>query len=298
MHIRRTATLISVLSSLSVVLLTGCASVQEETASKRQNPQETIVKIEKKYDSAIGVSLRDESGKVLLEWRSRERFPMTSTVKALACARVYELGLENQSAPIGTVKPVTHSPVYGSAKPSMPLSLKQACRAALSTRDNRAANFVFKLTGGPKALTAWLREKDDTTTRIDRIEPDLNLSGKNDYRDTTTPSNATLNWQRLDTQLPTQAHNQWLADLAANQVAAHLFRANLPQGWILYDRTGAGSDDFSATRAIHAILVNPKGQRYYAALHIKAAPGTSLEQRDHVLKQVIHIIYNTIDIVS
>lgn len=220
---------------------------------------------------------------------------MTSTVKAPACARVYDLELENQGAPISVVKPVTYSPVYGSLEPNTQISLKQACRVLLSSSDNRAANFVFELSGGPKALTAWLREKGDTTTRSDRIEPALNLSGKNEYRDTTTPSNATLNWQRLDTQLSTKAHNQWLADLAANQVADHLFRASLPEGWQLYDRTGAGSDDFSATRAIHAILVNSEGQRYYAALHIKAAPGPPLEQRDTVLKHVIHLIYETID---
>ncbi len=265
------------------------------SASVQQTPQKLIVDLEEKYDVAIGVSLRDQNARVLLEWRSRERFPMTSTVKALACARVYELGLENQSAPISVVEPVTYSTVYGSIEPNTQISLKQACRTALSTSDNRAANFIFKLTGGPQALTAWLREKGDTTTRSDRIEPTLNLSGKNEYRDTTTPSNATLNWQRLDTQLTPKAHHQWLADLAANQIADHLFRASLPEDWRVYDRTGAGSDDFSATRAIHAILVNPEGQRYYAALHIKAAPGTSLEQRDAVLKQAIHVIYETID---
>lgn len=154
---------------------------------------------------------------------------MTSTVKALACARVYELGLENQSAPISVVEPVTYSPVYGSIEPNTQISLKQACRTALSTSDNRAANFIFKLTGGPQALTAWLREKGDTTTRSDRIEATLNLSGKNEYRDTTTPSNATLNWQWLDTQLTPKAHHQWLADLATNKWPTTSFEQVFPK---------------------------------------------------------------------
>ena len=106
--------------------------------------------------------------------------------------RAYELGLENHYAPIKTTPIVPHSPVYGKVDPDTQVTLKEACRAALSQSDNRAANFIFVHTGGPKALTEWLRQKGDNTTRSDRLEPDLNLSGKNEYRDTTTPSNASL----------------------------------------------------------------------------------------------------------
>ena len=228
---------------------------------------------------------------MLLEWRSRERFPLTSTVKALECARVYELGLENHYAPIKTTPIVPHSPVYGKVDPDTQVTLKEACRAALSQSDNRAANFIFVHTGGPKALTEWLRQKGDNTTRSDRLEPDLNLSGKNEYRDTTTPSNASLNWQRFDTQLPESARSQWLADLAANQMAGNLFRSRLPEGWTLFDRSGAGSDEFCATRANHAILVTDKGARYYAAVHLKAPAGTPMEKRDSILQQAIEVVY-------
>lgn len=277
----------------AVSAVTGCATPQNSVSPKlsQQDSQNAIVTIEQKYDSAIGVSLRDAEGKVLLEWRSRERFPLTSTVKALECARVYELGLENRSAPIKTTPVVPHSPVYGTVNPDTKVTLKEACRAALSQSDNRAANFIFVHTGGPKALTKWLRQKGDNTTRSDRLEPDLNLSGKNEYRDTTTPSNASLNWQRFDTQLPKSARSQWLADLAANQMAGNLFRSRLPEGWTLFDRSGAGSDEFCATRANHAILVTDKGARYYAAVHLKAPAGTPMEKRDAILQQAIEVVY-------
>lgn len=165
---------------LGTVVISGCSTVATETAPTSKASQAAIVALEKKYDAAIGVSLRDAKGKVLLEWRSRERFPLTSTVKALECARVYELGLENHYAPIKTTPIVPHSPVYGKVDPDTQVTLKEACRAALSQSDNRAANFIFVHTGGPKALTEWLRQKGDNTTRSDRLEPDLNLSGKND----------------------------------------------------------------------------------------------------------------------
>lgn len=164
----------------AVSAVTGCTTPQNSVSPKlsQQDSQNAIVSIEQKYDAAIGVSLRDAEGKVLLEWRSRERFPLTSTVKALECARVYELGLEKRSAPIKTTPVVPHSPVYGTVNPDTKVTLKEACRAALSQSDNRAANFIFVHTGGPKALTEWLRQKGDNTTQSDRLEPDLNLSGK------------------------------------------------------------------------------------------------------------------------
>ncbi len=281
-----------VLASLALGLAAGCAAAAPQAGEASQR---ALAAIEKEHDAAIGLSLRDANGKVLLEWRSRERFPLTSTVKALECARVYDEGLESRSAPIKTTPVVPHSPVYGEVEPDTRVTLKEACRAALSQSDNRAANFIFVLTGGPEGLTAWLKAKGDDVTRSDRLEPDLNLSGKNEYRDTTTPSNAALTWQRLDGGLSQKAREQWLEDLAANKMAGNLLRSRLPEGWTLYDRSGAGSDALCATRANHGILVAPGGERYYAALHLKAAPGTPLEKRDAILQKAVEVVYRFLE---
>ena len=282
---------------LTLFCLSGCTS---STMTSSLNPmakssQERIIAIEQKYNVRLGVSVRDENGKVLLEWRSRERFPLTSTVKALQCARVYDLGLENVRAPINTVKAVAHSPVLGSIDPKTEISLKEACRAALSQSDNRAANFIFFHTGGPKALTTWLRQKADQTTRSDRLEPDLNRFSPNEYRDTTTPSNATLTWYRLDSSMAQSAQTKWLEDLASNQTAANLLRLYLPKGWLLYDRSGAGSDSNCSSRALHAILVSDEGDRYYVALHLLAPAKTPLMQRDAIMQKAIEVIYRQLN---
>lgn len=254
--------------------------------------QAAVQAIERSQKVAIGLSLRDASGKVLLEWRSRERFLLTSTIKALQCARVYDLGIEQIRAPIGSVAVVAHSPVYADSSPETVVSLKQACRAALSQSDNRAANFIFLHTGGPEALTRWLRQCGDNTTQSNRIEPQLNLSSANDTRDTTTPSNATLNWQRLDKTLSENARAQWLSDLASNQTADHLFRKHLPEGWKLFDRSGASNDSFCSTRAVHALLVDNSGNRYYAAIHLRANTQTKLADRDEILQKAILVVYD------
>ena len=282
---------------LTLFCLSGCTS---NTITSSLNPmakssQERIIAIEQKYNVILGVSARDENGKVLLEWRSRERFPLTSTVKALQCARVYDLGIENVRAPINTVKAVAHSPVLGSIDPKTEISLKEACRAALSQSDNRAANFIFFHTGGPKALTTGLRQKADQTTRSDRLEPDLNRFSPNEYRDTTTPSNATLTWYRLDSSMSKSAQTKWLEDLASNQTAANLLRLYLPKGWLLYDRSGAGSDSNCSSRALHAILVSDEGDRYYVALHLLAPAKTPLMQRDAIMQKAIEVIYRQLN---
>lgn len=185
--------------------------------------------------------------------------------------------------------------MYGLAAPETLISLKQACRAALSQSDNRAANFIFRHTGGPKALTEWIRQQGDSVTRSDRIEPDLNLSSKRDPRDSTTPSNASQLWYKLDTTLLPQARKQWLADLASNQASRNLFDSVLPAGWHVFDRTGAGSSNENTTRAWHAIMLTETGARYYAAVHVRSPAKTELSHRDETLRQVFRILTQVIN---
>ncbi|TZG40077.1 hypothetical protein FZZ93_07460 [Halomonas eurihalina] len=54
--------------------------------------------------------------------------------------------------------------------------------------DNAAANAQIESVGGPEAVTAFLRSIGDDTTRMDRIEPDLNTHDHEGHeRGTTTP---------------------------------------------------------------------------------------------------------------
>ncbi|MEG0678197.1 MAG: serine hydrolase, partial [Comamonas sp.] len=64
----------------------------------------------------------------------------------------------------------------------------ELCEAAVVFSDNTAANVLLDATGGPAALTAWLTEIGDKTTRLDRREPQLNTAIAEDERDTTTPA--------------------------------------------------------------------------------------------------------------
>ena len=68
---------------LGTVFIGGCNTAATVAQQTNKASQEAIVALEKKYNAAIGVSLRDAEGKVLLEWRSRERFPLPVPSKLL-----------------------------------------------------------------------------------------------------------------------------------------------------------------------------------------------------------------------
>lgn len=272
--------------------LSGCALPPSQ--SEKSAPTLPLLQADLRFEAShgveVGLSVRDGAGKVLFESRSRERFALTSTVKALLCAMVYDKGLEKEPHALGPADPAGHAPVLGKSAPAPLLTLQEACRAALSVSDNRAANFVFAHTGGPKTLTAWLRAKSDSCTRSDRTEAVLNDWAPGEWLDTTTPSNASLTWKRLDTTLTTKARGLWLANLSSmalpGPVASHLCT-----GWTVFARTGAGSGEKAATRALQAILVNAKSECFYLALHLVAPAGTSLPAREALLGEVFgHVV--------
>ena len=272
--------------------LSGCAlpPSQSEKSAPTLPLLQADLRFEASHGVAVGLSVRDGAGKVLFESRSRERFALTSTVKALLCAMVYDKGLEKEPHALGPADLAGHAPVLGKSAPAPLLTLQEACRAALSVSDNRAANFVFAHTGGPKTLTAWLRAKGDSCTRSDRTEAVLNDWAPGEWLDTTTPSNASLTWKRLDTTLTTKARGLWLANLSSmalpGPVASHLCT-----GWTVFARTGAGSGEKAATRALQAILVNAKSECFYLALHLVAPAGTSLPAREALLGEVFgHVV--------
>lgn len=141
------------------------------------------------------------------------------------------------------------------------------------------------MTGGPEALTAWLRSRGDDVTRLDRFEPDLNRWHPDDPRDTTTPAAAAALWRTLDGTLRPEARERWLEALEANETAPHLLRAEPAlKHWRIADRTGAGR----GTRAYHARVESPSGEVYFVAIHLVVrAADAGLREKDAVLKECL-----------
>jgi beta-lactamase class A len=219
-------------------------------------------RVETELGMRVGFAVIDTGSGEMRSYRADERFAMASTFKALACATALSAGeavlAKETEKRVGTS-----------------LSTRSLCEITLRTSDNAAANAILKSIGGPSELTAFLLRIGDGTTRLDRYEPELNEATPGDPRDTTTPQAMAETLQRLllDGALEPEARDQLEAWMAANAVADGLLRAELPVGWKIADRSGAGGH---GTRGVVALLQRPVGAPLVVAIY--------MDGRKHPLK--------------
>ncbi|MGE6482039.1 RTG family carbenicillin-hydrolyzing class A beta-lactamase [Psychrobacter namhaensis] len=258
---------------------------------------EAVTNAETELGARIGLAVHDlETGK-RWEYKSNERFPLSSTFKTLACANVLQrvdLGKERMDRVVRFSESnlVTYSPVTEKHVGKKGMSLAALCQATLSTSDNSAANFILQAIGGPKALTRFLRSVGDDTTRLDRWETELNEAVPGDKRDTTTPIAMVTTLEKLlvGETLSIKSRQQLVAWLKGNEVGDALFRKGVPNDWIVADRTGAGG---YGTRAITAVMWPPNRKSIVAALYITETDA-SFEERNAVIAKIGEQIAKTV----
>ncbi|QAU47328.1 class A beta-lactamase [Bradyrhizobium guangzhouense] len=208
---------------------------------------EAFEQLELKCAGRLGVSVLDTTTGAQIHHRGDERFPMCSTFKVLAAAAILKgvgsklEGLERrvriEQADLVEYSPVTSKHVGGDG-----MSLRELCEAAITMSDNTAGNALLKNIGGPAGLTSFARSLGDKTTRLDRIETELNEATPGDPRDTTTPNAMATNFRRLllGDVLLTEGRDQLGKWLIANKTGDSRLRAGVPKGWRVGDKTGAG----------------------------------------------------------
>ena len=172
--------------------LAGCAHRVAAHPKADKALASALAAVEKQSGGRLGVYVYDAGTGGEAGWRAHERFPMCSTFKTLLAAHVLHLAQEGQvdlgrQVAIAQTDLVTYSPVTEKyvGQPGG-ITVLELCEAVVVLSDNTAANLILGATGGPAALTAWLRsEVGDKTTRLDRTEPTLNTAEPGDERDTT-----------------------------------------------------------------------------------------------------------------
>lgn len=251
----------------------GPAPAQAKSADPVQSAAE---RVETTLGMRVGFAVIDTGTGEVHGYRADERFAMASTFKALACAAALSAGdaVLDKKTTIRKADLRPHSPVT-EKRVGTSLSTRALCEITLRTSDNAAANTALKTIGGPPALTDFLRRIGDDTTRLDRYEPELNQATPGDPRDTTTPQAMADTPRRLllDGALEPRARDQLEAWMAANAVAGGLLRAELPKGWKIADRSGAGGHGM---RGIIALLRPPQGAPLVVAIY--------MDGRKHPLK--------------
>lgn len=255
----------------------------EEAATTR------LAALERRHGGRLGVAMLDTGNGRRVGHRADERFLMCSTFKLLAVAAVLarvDHGVEQLGRRIvfGQDALLAYAPVTSHRVGAPGMTVAELCEAAITVSDNTAANLLLASLGGPAAVTAYVRSLGDDATRLDRIEPELNVASPGDLRDTTTPSSmlADLHTLLLGNALSAASREQLATWLRATSTGLEQLRAGMPAGWRVGDKTGSG-----AQRETNDVAIIWPPQRkpllvtaYYAGSTIEA------DERHAVLAEV------------
>ncbi len=219
-------------------------------ASGSDDANERLAELERRHGGRLGVAILDTGNGRCATHRGDERFLMCSTFKLLAVAAVLarvDRGDEHLDRRIvfGREVLLSYAPVTSEHVGSPGMSIVELCAAAMTVSDNTAANLLLARMGGPGAVTRFARSLGDTVTRLDRIEPDLNIASPGDIRDTTTPNAALATLQNLllGNALAAASRAQLIEWLRGCTTGAEKLRAGLPPGWTIGDKTGSGAQN-------------------------------------------------------
>lgn len=206
-----------------------------------------LAALERRHGGRLGVAVLDTGSGRRIGHRVDERFAMCSTFKLLAAAAVLarvDRGAERLERRVvfGKDALVAYSPVTSHRVGAPGMTMAELCHAAITMSDNTAGNLLLHSLGEPAGWTAYARGLGDGTSRLDRIETELNEARPGDPRDTTTPAAmlANLHALLLGTALSDASREQLAGWLRANTTGSARLRAGMPAGWRVGDKTGSG----------------------------------------------------------
>jgi beta-lactamase class A len=231
-----------------LVAPTACGNGDRSTAVSTATPIPTAVsnavfeQLEKSFKARLGVYAVDTGNGAVVAYRADERFAYASTHKVFSAAAVLQrtptAGLDRmvrvEPADVVNASPISSKHAGGS------MTLRELIDAALRYSDNTADNLLFRQIGGPAGLARFLRSIGDTTSHVDRIEPDLNVTAPGDLRDTSTPRAfaADVRAVTLGDVLPPDRRTVLTDTMRANTTGDAVIRAGVPSSWQVADKTG------------------------------------------------------------
>ncbi|WP_175953250.1 PEN family class A beta-lactamase, Bcc-type [Burkholderia sp. BCC0405] len=253
---------------------------------------DALAALERSAGGRLGVCAIDIASGRRVAHRQDERFPFCSTFKAMLSAAVLAQSVERpallqQRVTYTQADLVNYSPV-SKQHVGEGMTVAALCEAAIQYSDNSAANLLIKLLGGPQAVTAYARSIGDDTFRLDRWETELNDAVPGDLRDTTTPAamTASLNALMLGEALPAAQRAQLVAWMRGNKVGDKRFRAGVPAGWTVADKTGTG--DYGTTNDAGAVW-SPSGAPIVLVVYYTQASADARAKED-VIASVARIV--------
>lgn len=284
-----------ILRTIALISLCLIAAATAENAPAADFSKR-MVALEAEHGGRLGVVAIGLENVPELAHRGDERFALCSTFKLLLAAAVaarVDAGKESWDRKISYSQAdlLEYAPITGKPEnvKAGVMTVADLCGAAMQWSDNTAANLLLKSMGGPDALTAFLRTLGDTTSRLDRMEPDLNTNLPDDPRDTTTPRAMATTMKKLllGEALSGKSKQRLIGWLVENKTGDKRLRAGLPADWKVGDKTGTGQN--GAANDV-AIFWPPGKPPIIVAVYFSESKATPAE-RDQVLAEVAHAIH-------
>nr|WP_314087763.1 BKC/GPC family carbapenem-hydrolyzing class A beta-lactamase [uncultured Shinella sp.] len=284
---RRQAIAGALLAIPAVSVLAGAAG-----AASGGTPQEQLAELEARHNGRIGVAIHNLATNARLGHRADERFLMCSTFKALLGGHILarvdrkEEALDRRIV-VKKSDLVDWAPVVEKRVGGKGITIAELCEATITLSDNAAANLLLGASGGPKAVTAFLRGFGDAITRLDRTEPTLNYhETPDDERDTTTPVAMTETLRKLvfTDVLSPRSKAQLAAWLVMNKTGDTRLRAGFPADWMTGDKTGTNGDKAGNANDV-AVAWSPNRGAIVVSAFVEM-PGISGDERNALIAEI------------
>lgn len=257
-------------AAISATLVAGCALRGEPPPQSAL--QADLAALE--HEGRLGVAVFDTGTGAIDGRRLDERFAMCSTFKLVLAAMVLQRGVDARSAPatamLRDADLVSHSPITrqlvadatARGERSAAVDLRTLAHAAQTRSDGTAANLLLRAFGGPSGFGAFCRANGDTTSRLDRYEPEMNDVQPGDVRDTTTPRAMAHLVGRLlgPVGLDATARATLRGWMIETETGAQRVRAGLPKDWIAGDKTGTGGGTKCTVKVNDVVWIEPPGR--------------------------------------
>ena len=231
--------------------LAGCTTAPVSPSAAPMStppaPDAELAALERKFGGRLGFFALDTGTGRTVTYRADERFLMCSTHKVLVVGAILKLrqrqpGLLDRVIHYDQSQVLSYAPIT-SQHVADGMKVSDLCEAALKVSDNTAVNLLITVLQGPPAVTAFARSLGDSTTRLDRVEPDLNSGAPGDDRDTTKPPAFAADLRKLavDDGLDTAGRDLLVNWMKSATTGLDLARAGAPKNWAAADKSGSGS---------------------------------------------------------
>ena len=277
----------AILIGAGALTLTACKPPASPATVKldREIPLD-FTELEQRFNGRMGFAFATDG--VFGQWRGNERFVYCSTFKMYLAAAMLiraQKGLEDieRQVPVTRTDMISHAPITEPAVGGT-LSLKALMKGTVEESDNPAANILIREMGGIEVLRQFYRDIGDETTRVDRLEPDMNLLDGD--KDTILPMQSVRNIERLflSETSPLASENQrlLLEWMVATPTGLDRIKAGTPAGWTVAHKTGTGG--YGPVNDI-GILYPVSGAPITVAAYLHGSPSSTPDQREAAIAE-------------